>query len=72
MTRRYKWDPERTKAAIEPRRNKEMGSYKLYRFFNFPHTALRCCVKDRQKSSCEVMKTKLGRKQLLPCGEELS
>jgi hypothetical protein len=72
MTRRYKWDTERTKAAIEARKNREMGSYKVSRFFNLPHTALRCCVKDRQKSSSETMKTKLGRKQVVPCGAELS
>ena len=55
-------DPERTKAAIEAIRNKEMGSYKASRIFNVPQTALECYVKDRQKSASERVKTKLVRK----------
>jgi len=66
MAQRKKWDPERMKAAIETTRNKEMGSYKASRIFNVPQTLERY-VKDRQKSSSETVKTKLGRKQVLPC-----
>jgi len=58
------------KAAIEAIRNKEMGSYKASRFFNVPQTTLERCVKDRQKSSSETVKTKLGRKQVLRCEAE--
>ena len=67
MTQRKKWDPERMKAAIEAMRNKEMGSYKSSKVFNVPQTTLERYVKDRQKSSNETVKTKLGRKQVLPC-----
>jgi hypothetical protein len=49
-----------------------MCSFKVNRFFNLPHTALRCCVKDRQKSTSQAIKTKLGRKQVFPCKAELS
>jgi len=66
IAQRKKWDPERMKAAIEAIRNKEMGSYKASRFFNVPQTTLERYVKDRQKSSSETVKTKLGRKQVLP------
>jgi hypothetical protein len=58
------------KATIEGRRNKEKGSYKASRVFNLPQTTLRRYVKDRQKSSSETIKTKLGRKQILPCEVE--
>ena len=58
------------KAAIEAIRNKEMGSYKASRVFNVPQTALERYVKNRQKSSSETVKTKLGRKQVLPCEAE--
>jgi hypothetical protein len=51
-------------------RNKEMGSYKASRVLNLPQTTLRRCVKDRQKSSSEAVKTKLGWKQVLPCEVE--
>jgi hypothetical protein len=47
-------------------RNKEMGSYKASRVFNLPQKTLRRYVKDRQKISSEAIKTKLGRKQVLP------
>ena len=70
MAQRKKWDPERMKAVIEAIRNKEMGSYKAYRVFNVPQTTLQLHVKDRQKSSSETVKTKLGRKQVLPCEVE--
>ena len=70
MAQRKKWDPERMMAAIEAMRNKEMGSYKASRVFNIPQTTLQRYVKDRQKSSSETVKTKLGRKQVLPCEEE--
>jgi hypothetical protein len=50
------------KVAIEPMRNKEMGSYKASRFFNLPQTTLQPYGKDRQKSSSEAIKTKLGKK----------
>jgi hypothetical protein len=51
-------------------RNKEMGSYKASRVSYLPWTTLRCYVKERQKSSSETIKTKLGRKQFLPCEVE--
>jgi hypothetical protein len=70
MARRKKWGPARIKVAIEAIRNKEMGSYKASRFFNIPHTTLERYVKDQQKSSSETVKTKLGRKQVLPCEAE--
>jgi len=44
-----------------------MGSCKASRVFNIPQTALERYVKDRQKSKSETVKTKLGRKQVLPC-----
>jgi hypothetical protein len=65
-----KWDPERMKAVIEAIRNKKMGSYKASRVFNVPQTTLERYVKDRRKSSSETVKTKLGRKQVLPCETE--
>jgi hypothetical protein len=67
---RKKWDPERMKAAIEAMRNKEMGSYKASRVFNVPQTTLEHYIKDREKSSNEAIKTKLGRKQVLTCEAE--
>jgi len=70
MAQRKQWDPERTNAAIEAIRNKEMGSYKASRVFNVPQKTLEGYVKDRQKSSSETVKTKLGRKQVLHCEEE--
>jgi len=63
MAQRKNWDPERMKAAIEAIRNKEMDSYKASRVFNVPQTTPERYVKDRQKSSSETVKTKLGRKQ---------
>ena len=51
-------------------RNKEKGSYKSSRIFNLPQITLQSYVKDRQKSSSETIKTKLGRKQVLPCEAE--
>jgi hypothetical protein len=50
------------KAATEDMWNKEMGRYKASRFFNIPQTTRERYVKDRQKSSSEVITTKLGRK----------
>jgi hypothetical protein len=47
-----------------------MGSYKTFRIFNIPQTTLEACVKDRQRSSSETVKTKLGRKQVPPCEAE--
>jgi hypothetical protein len=70
MARRKKWDPESMKAAIEAMRNKEMGSYKASRVLTLPQTTLRRYVKDRQRSSSEAVKTKLCRKQVLPCEVE--
>jgi len=58
------------KAVIEAIRNKEMGSCKASRLFDIPQTTLERNVKDRQKSSSETVKTKLGRKQVLPCEAE--
>jgi len=70
MAQRKKLNPERMKAAIEAMRNKEMGSYKASGVFNVPQTTLEHYVKVRQKSSNETVKTKLGRKQVLPCEVE--
>jgi hypothetical protein len=70
MAQRKKWYPEGMNAAIESMRNKGMGSYKASRVFNIPPTKLERCVKDREKSSNEAIKTKLGRKQVLPCETE--
>jgi len=70
MAQRKNWDPERMKAAIEAIMNKKFGSYKAYRFFNVPQTTLQRYVKDGQKSSSDTVKTKLGRKQVLPCEGE--
>jgi len=47
-----------------------MGSCKASRVFSIPQTALECYVKDQQISSSETVKTKLGRKQVLPCEAE--
>jgi len=58
------------KAAIGTLRNKEMGSCKASRVFNVPQTTLEHYVKDQQKSSSETVKTKLSRKQVLPCEAE--
>jgi hypothetical protein len=58
------------KAAIEAMRNMEMGSYKVSRVFNVPQTTLECCIKHWEKSSNEAIKTKLNRKQVLPCEAE--
>jgi len=57
-------------AATEVIRNKEMGSYIASRVFNVPQTTLERYVKDWKKSSSETVKTKLGRKQVLPCEAE--
>ena len=57
-------------AAIEAIRNKEMGSYKASREFSVPQITLERYVKERKKSSSETVKTKLGRKQGLPCEAE--
>ena len=70
MAQRKKRDHEGIKSAIEAIRNKEMGSYKASRFFNVPQTTLESYVKERQKSSSETVKTKLGRNQVLPCEAE--
>ena len=47
-----------------------MGSYKTSRVCNVPQTTLQRYVKDRQKSSNEAVKTKVGRKQFIPCEAE--
>jgi len=44
------------KAAIEARRNKEIGSYKAPSVFNLPQTTPQSYVKDRQESSSEAIK----------------
>jgi len=61
MAQRKKWDTERMTAAIEAIRNKEMGSYNASRVFNVPQTTLERYIKDRQNSSSETVKAKLGR-----------
>jgi hypothetical protein len=48
-----------------------MGSYKASRVFNLPQTTLEHYVNNRQESSSETIKTKLGRKQVLPCEAEI-
>jgi len=58
------------KAATEAMRNREMGRYRASRVFNLPQTTTERYVKDRQRSSSEELKTKLGRKQVLPCEVE--
>ena len=58
------------KAATETIRNKEVGGYKASRNFILPQATLERYVKDRQKSSSETVKMKLGRKQVLPCEVE--
>jgi hypothetical protein len=70
MAQRKKLDPERLKAATEAIRNKDMGSYRASRVFNVPQTTLERYVKDRQENSSETVKTKLSRKQVLPCEAE--
>jgi len=70
MAQRKKLNPERKKAAIEAMRNKEMSSYKVSGVFNIPQTTPERYVKDRQKTSSETVKTKLGRRQVLPCEAE--
>ena len=70
MPQRKKWNPERMKAAIKDIRNREMGSYKTSRVFRLPQTTLERYVKERQKSSSETVKTKLGMKQVLRCEAE--
>jgi hypothetical protein len=67
MAQRKKWDLERMKAPVEAIRSKEMGSYKASRVFNVPQTTLERNVNDREKISSETIKTKLGRRQVLPC-----
>jgi len=47
-----------------------MGTYKPSRVFKFSQTTLKHYIKDRQKSSSETVKTKPGRKQVLPCEAE--
>jgi hypothetical protein len=58
------------KADIEVTRGKRIGNYKVSRVCNVTHTILEHYIKDRQKSSNEAIKTKLGRKQVLPCESE--
>jgi len=70
MAQRKTWDPERMKAATGVMRNKEIGSYKASRVFKVLQKTLERYVKDGQKSSSETVKTKLGRKQVLPCEGE--
>jgi len=62
--------PRKNEGSYWGCKEQEMGSYRASRVFNAPHTALKHYVKDRQKSSSETVKTKLGRKQVLPCEAE--
>jgi len=41
-----------------------MDSYRASRVFILPQNTLQRCVKDRQKSSSEAIKTKLGGSEL--------
>jgi len=59
------------KAAVEAIRNKEMGSCKASTVLTVPLTPPERYVKDRQKIPSETVKTKLGRKQVLPCEAEI-
>jgi len=47
-----------------------MGSYKASRVFNVRQTTLERYVKDQNKNSSETVKTKVGRKHVLPCEAE--
>jgi hypothetical protein len=58
------------KTAIEAMRNKEMGSFKVSRFFIVPQTTLERYIKVREKNSTGGIKTKLGGKQVPPCEAE--
>ena len=49
---------------------KEQGSCEASRVFKVPQTTLECYIKDQQKCTSETVKTKLGRKQVLPCEAE--
>ena len=51
-------------------KEQETGSYRASRVFSLTQTTLERYVKDRQKNSSESVKTKLGRKQVLPCEAE--
>jgi len=70
MTRRKKWDPERTKAATEAMRNKEMSSYKASSAFTLPQTTLQSYVNDRQESSSKAIKQKWVGIKFFPCEGE--
>jgi hypothetical protein len=70
MAQRKKWDPERMKAVIEAVRNKGMSRYKVSRVFSVPQTTLEHYIKDREKSSNESIKTKLGGRLVLLCEAE--
>jgi len=59
--------PNEWRQANEAVSNKEMGSCKASRDVDVLQPTLERYVKDRQKSSSETVKTKLGRKQVLPC-----
>jgi hypothetical protein len=70
MAQRKKWNPERMKSVIKSMNNKEICSYKASSVFNVPQTTLEPYIKGGEKSSNEAIKTKLGRKQVLPCEAE--
>jgi uncharacterized protein with FMN-binding domain len=57
--RKKKWNPERTKVAIEATRNRKMGSYKASRVFNIPQTKIECYVKDGRKAQVKQLKHNL-------------
>jgi len=65
MAQITKWYHERIKAAIEARKNNEMGSCKAARVSNVTQPTLECYVKDRQKRQSETVKIKLDKKQVL-------
>lgn len=65
MPKRKTWDPEHMKAAVQAMRNEEMGSYKASRIFNVPQTTLERYAK-KEEDPGEVIKTKMGRKPVLP------
>jgi len=59
------------KAAVEARRNKEMGSYKASRVFSLPQTTLLSYVKDRQEGSSEAIKQNWVGSKFFPVKEKM-
>jgi hypothetical protein len=47
-------------------RKNEMGSFKATRVFNLPQRILECYIKNADKLPADVVRTKIGRKPVLP------